>query len=308
MDDPVNRHLPFDVFNPAFPNVDITIRHLATHTSSMAYNEQVVESLYIDDSAKDKSLRGTIEGYFAHGTYGEISYSNSPPGTIWDYSNIGAGLAAYVIELKAGMSFADFTSRHIFGPLEMNTSHWFKSANVNDIHYSKYYEPANNKEIRAVETTGVKLYPARDLITNAVDLTKLGQAILSRSPKILSNDSFEEMLSPGLNSSVANQMIDNHGIFWMIDRNQHGITYKMTGMNGGDNCIKTMLWLDFKTNMGYIFIGNTGPSEANRVPHILIYRALVSLGDHTLMSGSSSTMAKLGLKWHNIYSRVRGFF
>ena len=35
LDDPINNYLPFNVINPRFPNTAITIRHLATHTSSI---------------------------------------------------------------------------------------------------------------------------------------------------------------------------------------------------------------------------------------------------------------------------------
>ena len=35
LDDPINKYLPFKVFNPKFPDIPITIRHLATHTSSI---------------------------------------------------------------------------------------------------------------------------------------------------------------------------------------------------------------------------------------------------------------------------------
>ena len=108
---------------------------------------------------------------------------------------------------------------------------------------------------------------------------------------------------------MIDQTVDNCGIFWMIDRNQYGITYQLTGMNGGDYCINTMMWLDPKTNLGYIFIGNTGSSISNKANHILIYRTLVSLGDKIVMDNPNNTfLNKLDYKWHNLYSRVAGLF
>ena len=35
LDDPINKHLPFQVINPHFPTDAITIRHLAVHTSTL---------------------------------------------------------------------------------------------------------------------------------------------------------------------------------------------------------------------------------------------------------------------------------
>ena len=94
----------------------------------------------------------------------------------------------------------------------------------------------------------------------------------------------------------------------MIDRNQYGITYQLTGMNGGDNCINTMLWFDPKTELGYIFIGNTGQAKSNRVSHINIYRSLVSLGDYYTFNQRTSLSRKIALRWHNFYSRISGLF
>jgi len=62
--DPINEHLPFKVSNPHFPDVPITIEHLTTHTSSMGYNEPVVESLYVKDANKKESLKDFMDSYF----------------------------------------------------------------------------------------------------------------------------------------------------------------------------------------------------------------------------------------------------
>ncbi|MFT5618138.1 MAG: hypothetical protein ACI85I_001369 [Arenicella sp.] len=103
--------------------------------------------------------------------------------------------------------------------------------------------------------------------------------------------------------------MDNHGIFFSIDRNEYGITYQLTGGSGGDNCINTMMYFDKTTSLGYIFIGNTGPSKLNRSNHIWIYRALVSLGDSVYLSDSEkSALDKISYRFHNWYNRVRAFF
>ena len=193
LEDPINLHLPFKIYNPNFPDSEITIQQLATHTSSMVYNEQFVESLYINDNKKDASLKQILEDYFVNGQYGKVSFSDHLPGTVWDYSNTGAGLAAYIIEYKSGMTYEDFTQKYIFDPLKMDNTYWFESKADSSI-FSKYYEPIDDKSIVEVKTSGVKLYPARDMITNVKDLTKFGQAILSMNPDLLSAQSYKNML------------------------------------------------------------------------------------------------------------------
>jgi len=307
LDDPINQHLPFSVTNPHFPELDISIYHLATHTSSLDYNEEVVESLYVDEADKDSSLEGFVWSYFEEKAYGEIAFTQDKPGKNWNYSNIGAGLAAYLIEYTTGMSYADFSQKYIFDPLEMESG-WFRLAEDNR-EYASYYEPEEGKPLLKVAAKGVKLYPVRDLLTNAEDLTKYAQSVLRRDTRLLSASSFDKMLSPALTSSITGQEIDNHGIFWMMDRNQYGIVYSLTGSNGGDNCINTMMWLDLHTNLGYIFMGNTGGSKASKVNHIFIYRTLVSLGDWIKMNDPEADFwDKLSHTWYNISSRIGALF
>ena len=307
LDDSINQHLPFEVINPNYPNDKITIQHLATHTSSLDYNERVVESLYVEDTEKEASLDSFMRNYFKDKNYGAITFTDDAPGSNWNYSNIGAGLTAYIIELKSGMTYADFTQRYIFDPLKLQNTFWYESK-ADSSHQTKYYEP-KNESIKEVETSGVQLYPCRDLITDIGDLTTYCQAIIAHDSRLLSETSFEKLLSPLLDNSVTNQEEDNHGIFFTIDRNQYGIMYQLTGGSGGDNCINTMMYFDPKTELGYIFMGNTGHGKNNRRNHIWIYRALVSLGDYIKMAPSTNSFTKrIKHKWHNYYNRIRAFF
>ena len=305
IDHPINDYLPFKIYNPYFPNDEITIKHLATHTSSLDYNESVVESLYTKEPNTEQSLALFMSDYFQTGKYGAVTFTKNKPGTNWNYSNIGSALAAYIVEHTSRMSFSNFTQTHIFNPLELNNTYWTISKSDSLLHTS-YYEPTEDSIIN-VKTSGVILYPCRDLITNIEDLTKYCQAILSKNPVLLKESSFDRLLSPKLNSSVSNLPDDNNGLFFFIDRNNYGITYQLTGMDGGDNCIKTMMYFDPKTRLGYIFIGNTGGTDLNRSNHIWIYNALVSLGyNYSIENGSIGSNFKL--RMHNVYNRVRALF
>ncbi len=307
IDDPINKHLPFKISNPNHPNEAITIKHLATHTSSLDYNEKVVESLYINSDESMESLRPFIHAYFENKEYGEVTFTNHKPGENWNYSNIGAGLAAYLIEATSGMSFSAFSKKYIFDPLDLNHTFWFETE-ADSANHSLYYESLENG-IKQVETSGVKLYPCRDMITTIENLTTYCQAIIRKDNRILNDQSFDKLLSPQLSNSVTNQSDDNHGLFFQIDRNQYGITYQLTGGTGGDNCINTMMLFDPYTELGYIFIGNTGHSQKNRFTHIRIYRAIVSLGDHFMRENSeTSWIEKMKFKWHNYYNRVVAIF
>jgi len=47
LDDPINSYLPFKVINPYFPEKEITIRHLATHTSSITDTKYYNKKSYV---------------------------------------------------------------------------------------------------------------------------------------------------------------------------------------------------------------------------------------------------------------------
>ena len=305
IDDPINKHLPFKIYNPNFPNDEITIKELATHTSSLDYNEFVVESLYVEETKKNKSLSSFMGDYFQRGKYGKIKFTQFKPGSDWNYSNIGASLAAYIVEIVSGVSFSDFTQTHIFNPLKLHHTYWTASESDSLLH-TNYYEPVKDSIIN-VQTSGVILYPSRDIITNIEDLTTYCQAIIAKNNSLLNSNSFNKLLSPSLDNSVTHLEDDNNGLFFMIDRNNYGITYQLTGMSGGDNCITTMMWFDPKTELGYIFLGNTGASTLNSSNHNWVYNALVSLGYNYTMD-NATIGEKTKLKWHNIYNRIRAFF
>ena len=304
IDDPINKHLPFKVSNPNYPNENITIHQLATHTSSLDYNEAVVESLYISDELKTASLKSFMQHYFENGSYGPVTFSNYKPGTHWNYSNIGAALVAYIIEYSTGFTFDHFTQKYIFNPLEMNQTTWFK--NKSDVRMlAKYYTASSKNALERTRENGVMLYPVRDMLTTVGDLTKYCQAIIKRDPILLSSNSFEKMLSPGLAGQVGGREADNHGVFWFIDRNQYGIFYQLTGHNGGDEGINTMMWYNPRTELGYIFIGNTSQTAFNTVHHILAMQSLASLGEHVLRSNPEHSFVEaMAYRWENLSNRV----
>ncbi|MEL6561239.1 MAG: serine hydrolase domain-containing protein [Bacteroidota bacterium] len=301
---PINEYLPFEVSNPSYPDSEITLRHLATHTSSLDYNETVVESLYIADTLKNPSLSPIMGAYFMNRKMGDVTYGDYRPGTKFNYSNIGASLAAYVIEIQSGMTFDQFTQKFIFERVGMNNSTWFESKAESSL-FSTYYESIEKNQLKEVATTGVQMYPSRDLITNIDDLITYCQAILRKDSRLLSQESYALLTAEMLGNGVENKMVDNSGIFLLIDRNQSGVTYSLTGMNGGDNCINTKMWFDQTTGLGYIFIGNTGYSQFNRINHIWLFKSLISLGDHIAFRGDNGTFKN---RWHNWYSRVMAIF
>lgn len=273
LDDPINKYLPFKVTNPYFSNTPITIRQLATHTSSIRDPSVYEKNGYV---LKDKNNKGVkvnpnfrspdkMMGYdvflknILHEKgiwYQRKNFLKKEPGAIFEYSNIAAGLAAFVIESATDTPFNKFTKTHIFEPLDMSDTGWFRSE-IDTLKLSKLY---SDKETALVSYQLIN-YPDGGLMTTSSDLGKYLKELISGyngNGKILNKESYQELYRPQLadenyqerNQSVYNDEY-NMGIF--IGMSAKG----QIGHTGGDPGVATYMFFNTETNIGKILIVNT---------------------------------------------------
>lgn len=123
--DDVNDYLPFEVVNPNHPEQAITFRQLLTHSSSIKDNWDVMP--YCDGDCTT-ALADFMEGYFTPGSpdyNANANFYNYAPSTQYNYSNIGATLIGYLVEVISAQPFDLYCEENIFGPLCMYDTHWF---------------------------------------------------------------------------------------------------------------------------------------------------------------------------------------
>lgn len=282
LDDPVQKYLSFKVINPNFPQTPITIRQLATHTSSILDNEFYLSKNYFlkpnqnldglklnfDDeqvfnpSDSIISMSVFLENVLAeNGKWNKESFSNSKPGTIYEYSNVGTALAALIIEKATGKSFADFTKEYILKPLQMNDSGW----SFEEVQFSKfsrlYENPATPLPYYQSAT-----YPDGGFITNIKDLSKyLTELIKGYNGKgtLLTAKSYKEYFTPQLTAShfternTKNPYSESYNVGIFMGFGYTGYI----GHTGGDPGVMSMLFFDPKNNLGRIMIFNTNFSD-----------------------------------------------
>ena len=150
LDDPINNYLPFEVINPKFPNTAITIRHLATHTSSIIDPSRYGKNGYVlkEINNNGKKINSNFRPSNEMMTYDEFLkkilstdgewykkkyFLKKKPGTFFSYSNIGAGLAALVIENAVGKPFNLFTKEYILSPLKCQARAGFQVKLISQI-------------------------------------------------------------------------------------------------------------------------------------------------------------------------------
>ncbi|MBB6329428.1 CubicO group peptidase (beta-lactamase class C family) [Chryseobacterium sediminis] len=282
LDDPVQKYLPFKVVNPHFLQTPITIRQLATHTSSILDNEFYLSKNYF--LKPDQDLSGLklnfddeqifnpsnsiismpvfLENVLAeNGKWNKNSFSAYKPGSVYEYSNVGTALAAFIIEKATGQTFNNFTKEYILKPLQMKDSGW-SFEEVKFSKFSRLYEnPATPLPYYQSAT-----YPDGGFITNINDLSKyLTELIKGYNGKgtILTKKSYKEYFTPQLTASNFTERNDknpysesyNVGIFM-------GFGYTgYIGHTGGDPGVMSMMFFDPKNNVGRIMIFNTNFSD-----------------------------------------------
>jgi CubicO group peptidase (beta-lactamase class C family) len=114
LDDPANRFLPDGVRLPNRKGVEITLRHLATHTSGLP---RLPGNLGFANLISDNPYaRYGVDDLYA--CLKRVRLKNVP-GRVSRYSNLGAGLLGHVLCLAAGSDYERLVKERICRPLGM---------------------------------------------------------------------------------------------------------------------------------------------------------------------------------------------
>jgi len=119
LDEDINQYLlpRMKIIHPYFPNAKITTRHLLTHSSGIGLNLLEQNKFYLpDDRFIQTNLGDLIENYLKKNE----SWLPIPPSNITFYSNVGAGLAAFIIERISGISFEEYVHEKILKILNID--------------------------------------------------------------------------------------------------------------------------------------------------------------------------------------------
>jgi CubicO group peptidase (beta-lactamase class C family) len=290
LDDPINKHLPFVVSNPYFPNEQITIRQLATHTSSIKDPSRYEKNGYILKEKENKEAKVNsnfrspdeklVLGEFLKNIlstegkwYKKKNFLKTKPGEIFEYSNVAAGLAALVIEKATNQSFNEFTNEHILTPLGMSNSGW----SFTEVDFSKHSKLYKDKETELAFYQLVN-YPDGGLITSSTDLGKYLTELIAGNNgngSILNKQSYEELFRPQLTDKNYNERNEsayndeyNMGVFMGIS------AQGQIGHTGGDPGVATHMFFNTETKIGKLLIVNTDLKKEGIKEFIDIWKKL----------------------------------
>ena len=266
LDADINTYLPFTVVHPLFPETPITLRHLANHTAGIDDDRTYDKCYLLDEPNADFShLPKRVRKYIAQlqqneklaadefmkkaltpsgEWFSKKNFTKNKPGIAYRYSNIGAALAALVIENAVAMPFDAYTKKYIFDPLQMNASTWELSEKDADKFASRYF----NKELRVPDYTLVTKADG-GLITNTTDFGKYLMEMLKglhQEGTLLSKSSYKEMFERKEIGEMAS------GIFW--DVTIDGKPY----FSGSDPGVLTHTSINPYDNIAAFFMTNIG--------------------------------------------------
>lgn len=285
----INDILTFKVTNPNDPNGKITIRELTNHTSGIIDNPEIYHYCYhfyptlraydsvsistlnqmgFGDKLKDTTVAQFMYNYLApQGQYySKANFGEGKAGSTSSYSNIGSALVAYLIEIKSGLSYADFTRKYILKPLKMDHSGW----HVSDIDLKKhaylYLDLKNRFPLYDLVT-----YPDGGLKTSPEDLSKYLMAITRHDKKLLTEASYQTMFTPQFSKEHPPKNINlttrNKGIFWNL------YTNGTIGHDGDDPGVGTFLFFNPATGKGGLFLSNKYLDSKKTIADVLVSEA-----------------------------------
>ena len=156
----------------------LTLRHLLTHSAGF-------------DEHGSLTPTTDLEAYVKNDPPAQVF----APGTTPGYSNYGMALAGYIVQRVSGQPFETYVREHVLEPAGMTTS-TYEQPLPKDMAGSLGPGYTSTGEEVAFELMGD--FPAGSLTVSAPDFAAFMNAQLSRSPKLLREETWEQMWSPGL--------------------------------------------------------------------------------------------------------------
>lgn len=187
----------------------LTLHQLLNHTSGLTHPWDSIE--FENQMMVPRNLDEVLSLYYDVPLLSE-------PGTAYNYSGVGYFLLAKIIEEVSGLQYHQFLKNSIFDPLEMKSTGGDRQDRIIEDRASGY-DVVDGAVINAAPIHMQILTGGGDLYSTVEDLGRWHAALTSE--KLLSEESFAQMFTPGLR---------DRGYGWVI-RSHNGI--RMTMHTGG---------------------------------------------------------------------------
>ena len=111
LDTDISEYLGYDVRNPYFPQSRLTLRCLMTHTSSLSVNGGY------------SKIRNSLRSLISTDRRQTGNFHDEAPGTVYRYSNFGAGIMGSLVESVTQQNINDVIYTNVFEPLGIDAAY-----------------------------------------------------------------------------------------------------------------------------------------------------------------------------------------
>jgi len=225
LDLPVTAYIPFFVAQPPNDVPTMTVRHVLSHTSG--YPNTFGSSNPASLNYSDPNALKDFHKYFNPTTLW------SPPGAVWNYSNLGYGLAGLILEGAGGAYYAEILQDKLFDPVGMDsTSGWDADAPATyALGHSMALSPGTLQAVPMYAFDNVPLAPYARVMASADDLARFAEMLMRPNDDVLTAASKAAMMSP---QRATNRSPDEHfGMgFFVWEESRYGVEVVSHGGSG----------------------------------------------------------------------------
>lgn len=262
----------------------LSLRHLVTHTGSVfdapegyvcayTYDDENGQSHYLADLAglpHECPSHGPLEmgpylqAYLnSGGVYfdADANFINKAPGDVTEYSNIGAALAAHVVELQSGTELAEYANQMLFQPLGLGNTSWsledFDAANLAFGHKLIQGQLVTLPQYRlATKADGGLRSSANDMLRFLATMLNDGRLGKRNNTRVLSAASTQTLL--GTTEGVSNVGTSGHTVLWGkgVARDWRGDYYPVVGHSGRDPGFQSYAFVSPELDIGFVILLN----------------------------------------------------
>jgi CubicO group peptidase (beta-lactamase class C family) len=201
LDDPLTKYFP----DAPATWKEVTVRELLSHTAGFGDYPEKFD--FHKDQTEDEELK-LVESI-------PLAY---PPGTKWEYSNLGYLTLGILIHRVTGEFYGDFLQQRIFHPLDMQTTRIISEADIVPNRAAGYRLAKG--ELKNQEWVAPTINTTADgsLYFSILDLAKWDAALYTET--LLKRSSLDQMWTPAkLKNGQPNK--DGYGFGWFIEE-KHG--------------------------------------------------------------------------------------
>ena len=265
LDKPVNEYLPFKVYHTRYPGEEITIRHLATHSSGLLDRYHVHKKAYLPLEEELPSLEKVVRSYASirGRAFKRRHYIRYKPGDAYTFSHYGASMLALAIEGASKQVFTEFTKEEIFRPLGMKSTYWHPSLCPEGTQASLYLGKG-----QGIPNYQLSTYPSNGLRTNCEDLSKFLISNIQWGEPVLEALTYRELITQQFHPEelpvYLPRDIQNTGLLW----NYYG--GGRMGLFALDKGVICMMFFHPDTGEGRILIANSSSKKAREAAWAVI--------------------------------------